>query len=71
MQFALNYSPQAVELLQAGAIDIDQFDWAQSHTVACEYGGIGPMFDWRSDADVIARDIPRMVERVKQKTCIG
>lgn len=50
--------------------DWDLFAWALEHIragrwpepaiVACEYGGIGPMFDWRTDPDVIACDIPRM-----------
>ena len=33
-------------------------DWAHPWVLACEYGGIGPMFEWRSDPAVIAADIP-------------
>ncbi len=39
--------------------------WARPYVVACEYGGIGPAFEWRSDPAVIARDIPRMMELVR------
>lgn len=39
--------------------------WAQPWVVACEYGGIGPVFDWRSDPEVIASDVPRMVEMMR------
>jgi uncharacterized protein (UPF0276 family) len=38
--------------------------WAKPAIVACEYGGIGPIFDWRTDPAVIARDIPRMYQAV-------
>lgn len=38
--------------------------WATPWVIACEYGGIGPIFDWRSEAAVIAHDIPRMVSMV-------
>lgn len=39
--------------------------WARPAVIACEYGGVGPLFDWRSDPDVIAHDIPRMVALVR------
>lgn len=38
--------------------------WAEPAIVACEYGGIGPMFDWRTDPAVLAFDIPRMYKTV-------
>jgi uncharacterized protein (UPF0276 family) len=50
------------------------FDWAMDHihagrwarpaVVACEYGGIGKMFDWRTDPAVLAHDIPRIYRKV-------
>lgn len=40
-------------------------EWAKPEIVACEYGGIGPHFEWRTDADVIQTDIPRMLEIVR------
>ncbi|MFN8373888.1 MAG: DUF692 family protein [Anaerolineae bacterium] len=39
-------------------------DWRTPDIVACEYGGIGPMFEWRSKRDVIAAEIPRMWDAV-------
>jgi hypothetical protein len=48
----------ALAKIQSGA-------WPTPWVVACEYGGIGPIFDWRSDPAVIAHDIPRMVELVR------
>jgi uncharacterized protein (UPF0276 family) len=35
-------------------------DWSQPRIVALEYGGVGPGFGWRSEADVLARDVPRL-----------
>ncbi len=40
--------------------------WPAPWAVSCEYGGIGPMFEWRSDPAVIARDIPRMAAAVRE-----
>lgn len=40
-------------------------EWAAPWLVAFEYGGIGPIFDWRSEPDVIAAQVPRMVEMVQ------
>ncbi len=45
---------------------IDSGAWATPAIVACEYGGIGPLFEWRSDAAVIAHDIPRMVAMLRE-----
>ena len=36
--------------------------WAQPWVLAFEYGGITPLFDWRSDPNVIAAQVPRLVE---------
>jgi uncharacterized protein (UPF0276 family) len=49
----------ALQRIRSGA-------WASPEIVACEYGGVGPMFEWRSDADVIAHDIPRMVAMLRE-----
>lgn len=40
--------------------------WARPRIVALEYGGIGPLFEWRSKSDVIARDVPRLYNLVHQ-----
>ncbi len=34
--------------------------WAVPDIIAFEYGGVGPIFEWRSDAAVIAVDLPRL-----------
>jgi uncharacterized protein (UPF0276 family) len=39
--------------------------WARPLLAACEYGGIGPMFDWRTEPAVIAHDIPRMAALIQ------
>ena len=36
--------------------------WREPATMAFEYGGIGELFAWRSDADVIAAQVPRLYE---------
>ncbi len=39
--------------------------WSVPEIVACEYGGVGSPFEWRSHRDVIADEIPRMVAMVR------
>lgn len=34
--------------------------WATPKVVAFEYGGIGPIFDWRSKTEVIEQQVPRL-----------
>ena len=36
--------------------------WREPETLAFEYGGVGALFAWRSDADVIAAQAPRLYE---------
>ena len=38
--------------------------WPAPELVAFEYGGVGPVFNWRSDEDVIAEQLPRLREKV-------
>lgn len=53
-------------LLLQWALDcIQRGEWAQPWVVSCEYGGIGPIFDWRSDIEVIREQIPRMYAMVQ------
>ena len=40
-------------------------DWARPWLVAFEYGGIGDPFKWRSRADVIEQQTPRLYEAVR------
>lgn len=39
--------------------------WPQPEIVALEYGGIAPLFDWRSESHVIAADLPRLHNLLK------
>lgn len=34
--------------------------WPAPSLVAFEYGGVGPVFEWRSDEDVLAEQLPRL-----------
>lgn len=36
--------------------------WREPDTMAFEYGGVGERFAWRSDADVIAAQVPRLYQ---------
>ena len=48
-------------LLAAYAMDhIRAGRWPQPEIIALEYGGVGPLFDWRSDSEVLRRDVSRL-----------
>lgn len=36
--------------------------WPAPALIAFEYGGVGPVFEWRSDSDVLAEQLPRLYE---------
>ena len=38
--------------------------WGQPWMLAFEYGGVGSVFAWRSDADIIADQVPRLYAKV-------
>lgn len=40
-------------------------DWQKPWIVAFEYGGIGPAFEWRSDKDILAKQIPILCNLLK------
>jgi uncharacterized protein (UPF0276 family) len=40
-------------------------EWARPWMLAFEYGGEGEKFSWRSDPDVIERQVPRLYEKIK------
>lgn len=48
----------ALDQIRAGA-------WAPPWAVSFEYGGIGPAFEWRSSADVLAAQVPRLLALVR------
>jgi uncharacterized protein len=52
------------KLFEAAMEHIEAGKWRMPEIVACEYGGIGPMFEWRSKREVIAAEIPRMFNAV-------
>jgi uncharacterized protein (UPF0276 family) len=37
-------------------------DWGKPWLLAFEYGGVGPIFNWRSDPQVIQNQVPRLYE---------
>jgi uncharacterized protein (UPF0276 family) len=41
-------------------------EWAMPWLLAFEYGGVGEKFAWRSNPEVIAAQVPRLYEIVKQ-----
>ncbi len=47
----------AVARVRAGA-------WPAPETVAFEYGGVGPVFEWRTDRGVLAEQVPLLAELV-------
>lgn len=47
-------------LLEWASAQIHSGDWSRPWAAAFEYGGIGPIFDWRSDPAVIAESAPRL-----------
>ena len=51
-------------LLEWALARIRDGDWAHPWALSFEYGGIGPMFDWRSRSDVIAHQVPRLCSLV-------
>ncbi len=42
--------------------------WGDPWMLAFEYGGVGDLFAWRSDPDVIARQVPRLYAQVNGRT---
>lgn len=34
--------------------------WRRPWALALEYGGVGPVFEWRSEEETLARDLPRL-----------
>ena len=39
-------------------------DWSNPWLLAFEYGGLGESFEWRTDPNVIADQVPRLYERI-------
>jgi uncharacterized protein len=39
--------------------------WSQPWLLAFEYGGIGTVFEWRSDPKVISEQVPQLVDKLR------
>jgi uncharacterized protein (UPF0276 family) len=44
---------------------IQSGEWNQPWMLAFEYGGVGSEFEWRSDEQVIAEQVPRLLEKLR------
>jgi uncharacterized protein len=53
------------ELLEWALERIRSGDWPEPWAVACEYGGVGSVFSWRSERWVIEEQVPRMADMVR------
>lgn len=49
-------------LLEHAMTRIRRGAWRHPETVAMEYGGVGPVFAWRSDGAVLTEQVPRLAE---------
>ena len=50
---------------------IQSGEWSQPWLLAFEYGGVGSVFEWRSDPQVIAEQVPRLLEILKANALWG
>ncbi len=46
-------------------------EWSQPWLLAFEYGGVGPVFEWRSDPQVIADQVPQLQKKLKANALWG
>lgn len=53
-------TPDDWQLLEHVVARIHRGDWPQPEIVALEYGGVGPMFEWRTETPVIAQEMTRL-----------
>lgn len=54
-----------VELLRAALVRSSAGAWPMPEIVSFEYGGVGPVFDWRTEPDVLAEQVPLLHAIVK------
>lgn len=59
------------DLLEWALAQIRLCRWARPWVVACEYGGVGPVYEWRSDPAVIAGQIPRLHSLTRAAAGVG
>lgn len=61
--------PEVIGRLLTWTLDrVQAGEFARPWVVACEYGGVGPAFDWRSDPGVMAEQFPRLEALVRRTT---
>lgn len=54
-----------VELVRGALARCRAGAWPMPDIVSFEYGGVGPVFDWRTEPDVLAEQVPLLHEIVK------
>ncbi len=54
--------PEGWRLLDLALGEIAAGRWRRPSTVALEYGGVGPLFEWRSKSEVLRRDLRRLAD---------
>jgi uncharacterized protein (UPF0276 family) len=54
----------ALDQIAAGA-------WPRPWIIALEYGGVGPHFEWRTDADVLEEQLSRCVTLLEERGLRG
>ncbi len=58
------FTAWAIDQVQRGA-------WGQPRVVALEYGGVGPLWEAVTDADVLADQVPRLYDLVKSQGIVA
>jgi uncharacterized protein len=62
----LSIQPQDWLALEWVLENIRSGEWSKPWMLAFEYGGVGELFEWRSDPQVIAGQVPRLYEMAKR-----
>jgi uncharacterized protein len=62
----LSIQPQDWLALEWVLENIHRGEWSEPWMLAFEYGGVGEIFEWRSDLQVIAEQVPRLYQMVKR-----
>jgi hypothetical protein len=60
----LDMRPADWRFLNWALAQIRAAEWAEPWVLAMEYGGIGDIFEWRTDPGVIAEQVPRMFHSI-------
>ena len=60
----LSIQPQDWPVLEWVLGNIQRGEWSKPWMLAFEYGGVGETFEWRSDPQVIADQLPRLYQLV-------